>query len=568
MHDRREMLAMFKNQTLNRTICCLGVFLIVATLLVGLYHEPLSCIASLCLLWMLWRNNSRRGEMQIPLTTAVIITFVIAGCYGLSTMWAADQGMAIFGFVKFLPLPLFALTATQLSGSQRTSLLQMIPWIGVGTTILTGALGFFSKTAPYVFVNGRLAGTFQYPNTFALFLLVGMILLTTTPHKNYSWIAGIAVLAAGIAFTGSRTVFVLLILSIALLCVFFKDRCIRFVLAGSGLLLILSTVIYTVVTGDIASLGRYLTISLESSTLQGRLLYWQDALPIILRHPFGLGYMGYNSLLGSFQTGVYSLTHVHNEVLQLLLDIGWIPGVLFLYMIGRGVCSKTVDFRNKLCIGMIFLHTLMDFDLQFPIIWFILLLCLTEDVTEKTIHIHRGVTFAAVVMGCLCLYFGTVSGLYYTGKIETCAKLYPYHTQANSMLLQQAETAEEMDVFAQQVLKVNPSSSLAWSAKARAAYANGNFEWVIQYKEKAISLARYAKEEYLDYFEMLWVGYQLYLQNGDVASAEVCRQKLLIIPQMMEDVLASTSERAWRITDKPDLVLPDEYRQILQILQQ
>ena len=86
---------------------------------------------------------------------------------------------------------------------------------------------------------------------------------------------------------------------------------------------------------------------------------------------------------------------------------------------------------------------------------------------------------------------------------------------------------------------------------------------VIEYKERAIALARYSLEEYLDYFQMLHTGYQLYLQQGDRTSAEVCRQKLLNIPQQMEAVLQGTSPRGWRIQDQPELTLPEEYQRIL-----
>jgi len=241
--------------------------------------------------------------------------------------------------------------------------------------------------------------------------------------------------------------------------------------------------------------------------------------------------------------------------------------MLFLCMMIRGAFSKTADLRNKMCILIIFLHSLMDIDMQFPVIWFALVLCLTEDTATKTIYIRKGTLSAFVAIGCLCVYFGAVSSLYYIGNMELCSKIYPYHTQANAVLLQQAATPVETEEYADRILKVNDASSLAWSAKARVAYANGNFERVIQYKEKAISLARYAKEEYLDYFEMLWVGYQLYTQHGDTSSAEVCRQKLLSIPEMVGEVLEATSKRAWKITDKPDLTLPDDFKQILQMLQ-
>ena len=339
------------------------------------------------------------------------------------------------------------------------------------------------------------------------------------------------------------------------------------VLAGAAVLLVLLTAGYGLLTGDLSAWGRYLTISLESSTLQGRLLYWEDALPVILKHPLGLGYMGYAATVGSFQTGVYSLVHVHNELLQLMLDIGWLPAALLLWTVFRSLTAKDLPLACKLCAGVILLHSLMDFDLQYPVIWFVLLLCLSSaEPLPKTALLRRGVAPVCALLACLCLYLGLVSGLYYTGNTDLCARLWPGHTQANLLLLQQAETPEEMERQADRMLKYNCNSALALSAKARAAYASGNFQQVIAFKEQAIAMARYSKEEYLDYFQMLSVGYQLYLQNGDSASAEVCRQKLLSIPEQMEAVLADTSPRAWKITDKPDLSLPEEYTAFLSTL--
>ena len=75
-----------------------------------------------------------------------------------------------------------------------------------------------------------------------------------------------------------------------------------------------AALLFVAITGNQDTIGRFLTISLESSTLMGRLLYYRDVLPVILKHPFGLGYMGYYYAQGGFQTGVYATKFVHNEL--------------------------------------------------------------------------------------------------------------------------------------------------------------------------------------------------------------------------------------------------------------
>lgn len=56
---------------------------------------------------------------------------------------------------------------------------------------------------------------------------------------------------------------------------------------------------------NIAFLERFYVFSIKESTFVGRLLYYYDALPVIRKNPFGLGYMGYYYIQQSIQTGVY-----------------------------------------------------------------------------------------------------------------------------------------------------------------------------------------------------------------------------------------------------------------------
>ena len=92
-------------------------------------------------------------------------------------------------------------------------------------------------------------------------------------------------------------------------------------------------------------------------------------------------------------------------------------------------------------------------------------------------------------------------------------------------LLTVVEEPEEMERVADRILAMNPDNPLANNAKARVAYSNGDFGSMIGYKQQALEYYKYNLEEYLDYFNMLYVGYQLYLENSDPDSAEVCRKQ-------------------------------------------
>ena len=120
--------------------------------------------------------------------------------------------------------------------------------------------------------------------------------------------------------TGSRTVFVLGMLMLVVLAFRQKGERIFYLLILAGA--VCAGGIYGVLTGNLENIGRFLTISLGESTLQGRFLYWIDGISILKEHIWGLGYRGYCEIQGMYQTGVYKVQFIHNEYLQILLDIG------------------------------------------------------------------------------------------------------------------------------------------------------------------------------------------------------------------------------------------------------
>ena len=536
----------------------LGGILAVMPFLLGGFFEWTCCLLSLLLLVLLVYKLRQSKTLRVSLGLSGVAMAALPLCYLLTVLWAQDRGMSLPGFFKFLPLGLFVLLFLQEEPEQRDAALEVLPWSGAVMTLLGLPLSYLPVMDGHLLVAGRQAGFFEYPNTYALFLLLGLIVLATGAQRRWYHLALAAVLLAGIFLSGSRAVFMLLALTVIVIAIFIKERSVRLttlILFPAG---IAAAVVYVLVSGSAGSIGRFLTTSLHSSTLLGRLLYAQDALPVILRHPFGLGYRSYAYMQGSFQTGVYSVQTVHNDFLQLMLDAGWIPALLIAAAVFRSLFRRDNTLRRRLLLAVICLHGLFDFSLQYLSILLIFAAVLDYGSCReiKLKHgDHRFLTAIAATLAMGSLYFGAVTMLYYVGSYDKAAALDPCYTDALTALAMQSDTTVA-DEYAQRVLELNRYVAPAYRIRAMAAYSQGDMSNMIQYQELAISCAPYDKTLYTDYLQMLETGAALYAQAGDAQSAAVCREQMAAIPDMMQAVLQKTSRLGWMIDDKPDLTLP------------
>ncbi len=537
----------------------LGGILAIMPFLLGGFFEWTSCLLSILLLILLVRKLRQSKMLRVSLSLSGAAMAALPLCYLLTALWAHDRGMALPGFFKFLPMGLFVLLFLQEEPEQRDAALEVLPWSGAVMMLLCLPLSYLPAMDGHLLVAGRQAGLFEYPNTYALFLLLGVIVLATGTQRNWYHLALAAVLLAGIFLSGSRAVFVLLVLTAIAIAIFVKERSVRLttlILLPAG---IMAAVAYVLVSGKAGSIGRFLTTSLHSSTLLGRLLYAQDALPVILRHPFGLGYRSYTYMQGSFQTGVYSVQTVHNDFLQLMLDAGWVPALLIAAAVVRSLFRRGNTLRRRLLQAVICLHGLFDFSLQYLSILLIFAAVLDYD-NCREFKIKRAdqrfLTAVAAVLTAASLYFGTVTILYYVGSYSKAAALDPYYTDALvALAIRQGDTAAADD-YAQRVLELNRYVAPAYRIRAMAAYSQGDMANMIQYQKSAIACAPYDKMLYTDYLQMLETGETLYTQAGDTQSAAVCREQINAVPGMMEAALQNTSRLGWLIDDKPDLTLP------------
>lgn len=490
---------------------------------------------------------------------ALLLIFA-AAC--LTPLWAADKGMAVFGIVRFLPLVLFALLVMQ-DPKLPDTFLSLLPLSGCLVTVLSLVLlPWFSDT---LIVNGRLAGFFQYPNSFAAFLLCGLILQAMAERSKWD-LPVCLILIIGIILSGSKTVFVLTVLAIIAIALIRRQKKLTLFLAAS-LVLGLGAGLLAERMGLLSQADRFTEVTPSAGTFLVRLLYYRDALLPILKHPFGMGYLAYPAIQGTIQTGRYAVTYLHNGFLQLLLELGWIPGLAMAFCLGSGLLSKKQQPRKRLVLLFLLAHCMLDFDLEFSFFWLVLLSCLDFS-SGKEWRPKKPALIPLVLVLTLSLWLGTGDTLYRLGKTDLCLKVTPFHTQALTQELTQSSQAEEVDALADRILSLCPTHSVACSGKANAAFARGDMLSMMQHKEAAIAYAPYVNEEYLDYFRKVYTAMELYLRSGDQKSALYCRDKLLTIPAMMEETAQRTTPLAYRTGDDPTLTLPEEYKALLNALAQ
>ena len=532
--------------------------LLLSLVLSGGFNEYVGCVLSAIISVLLIVKIAQNRNLVVNINITSLSIAVITLLYLISCFYAIDSGMAFVGFLKFLPVLLYMLLLMQDKGIKE-HLIALLPYVALALGVLSLVLVFIPATRDYFTVSGRLAGFFQYPNTFALFLLVGELTALSKEKLKPIDIISALLLIILLLFTGSRAVFILAVFSNVLIIFFRKGKKVKILLGIVVAVLAVAVLLMLPLFNNSEIFSRYFTISFTESTFVGRLLYYFDAFPLILRHPFGLGYMGYYYVQQSIQTGVYSVMFIHNDFLQLLLDVGWIPCLLFVVGIIKSFFRKGNSAGKRIILLTVFLHCLFDFDLQFISMFFILLLFLNYN-DGKQLELKKGTVFvfSFVITGLLSLYFAVALGLAHFGFNQAADSMFPGNTQNKVDLLIAEDDIVTQNEIADRIISQNEYVQIAYSAKARYAFSQGDFESLISYKNKIFQIAPFSYDEYEDYCYMLIQGIQLYKQAGDEYSTEVCEQQLLKTADRLDRLDDKLSNLGRKIVDQPKTDLPDD----------
>lgn len=504
--------------------------------------------------------RAKKIYISKSMTSISISLFVFM--YFIVCLWAVDRGMAFMGAMKFFPVSVFLFLICQ-KVDEREKLIALLPLLGSLMTIFSFVMMQFEIFKSSVTVAGRLAGFFQYPNTYAVFMLVCLLIsIFRLNFKQLDWLEILYIIVEifGIYMSGSRTVFALTIFSLILVLAARKEK-LKMLL---GIFLV-----FGVIAGILffTEDGRELVLRISGmstgfSTFFGRILYVQDAVKLILKHPLGLGYYGYYFMQQEIQTGVYSVVNAHNELIQAMLDIGIIPGIFLYIGIVKSIFSSRTEARNKIVLTVLLLHSLFDYDLQFLIMWYVLILFIDLGTIKeykisgltKTVSAIVG----AAVIGC-AVSVGLSDLFYIINDFSKAEQMYEGNTLAKIDSLSEIESVEELQEKADEILKENEHVAIAYSAKARALFSQGEVEGFIKNKLTALQMAPYQYEEYTDYLDTLAYCVGEYIQKKDMDSAKSCLLRAEQVPGMLETVKKKTSMLGWKIKDRPEVTLSQEY---------
>lgn len=503
------------------------------------------------------------GTLRIYRSRSIIAFIVIFSCGVLTIFWGISGGEAAYGCAMLLAAGAWILLMMQVSDRDRKRAISIVPSVGVVMTACCGLLSLVPEWKGFVFEGNRLAGFFQYSNTMALYLLIGLLVFIweeyaepegrgrrKTRWQTYGYPL---ILVAGILWTGSRTTAVMLIVVlIAVLIKYPKARKYYGILIVAGGAAI---VIYALISGNTSGFARILTMG-QSSTFLGRLLYWQDAAGIIADHPLGLGYLGYYFVHTALQHGVYVLRYVHNEWIQVLLDYGIVAGAAFVYLFFREL-KKSRGLYRWILVLMGF-HMLMDFDLQYLIMVWLMLTCMDwREGGEWEVSLRHPVTVCSVVLSFgIFAWMGMADLFQQTGNYQLADVLYPWRVETKEQLMLAADQPEEIEGYARELLELNPYSGAACDMLALISLERGDYEDMIAYKERALHLQPYRTEEYEDYVADLRIAIESCEPGTEEYHAYVDR--LLEVPELLADVEERTAALAYRIADKPDFSLSED----------
>lgn len=559
----RQKVAVNKMKNQVEVSLKLEKFIFVAGLLVfgGFYDWNVTFLGSLLCLYVLLLYHGEHDRYKKEHKWFLWIPEIIFIFQLLVSFWAVDQSANIAGIMRGIVILLWMHICLQWDQNMREQLLYMIPDMGIVIVILGGLLFFNEKTRLFFWRAERLGGLFQYANTCALFLLLGIIICIfmrkrEKPDKGSNKLCisifKVFILLLGILLTGSRSILIIGFLWGIIYSVF--DR--KFGKIYTGVVIGVGTIlgVYYLFTGEgTQNISRIFTIMHSNSTLYGRILYDVDGISIMLRYPMGLGYLGYYYVQHALQTGVYTVRFVHNDILQIGLDYGMIPMLLFIiFIIWQLVKGKQPNWRKEI-LAVIVAASLVDFHMQYIFIDFIIILCL--DLGEKSIRQKRAerlenkIVFIALLAGFI-FYFIPYFAIY-NGKYQLALQFLPNNTDALHMAMMEAKDKAVAVAYTDQILKNNSYIADAYNVRSYAAAMDGDIKKVLKNQREVLKLEKYDINRYRSYDSLLE---HLALKCDEIGQKQMREQlekERADIRGQLEEVRGQTNPIAYKLRDVP-----------------
>lgn len=539
----------------------------------GVFYEYCAFAVGIVFLILLYKIARQKKQLVFVKSRNVYLYAVLIVSYLLVVIWAVDKEIAWEGFLKYLPGIFYFLLLMQFEKQEKQKIMEMIPLSGAIMCIISFVLGQIPQLHSMFFSeNGRLISFFQYSNSFALFLLLGIVIIANNQKNTLKDKILALALIVGIILTGSRTTFILAVCyGIYQIFKHRKNKKQIGIVIGIILISVCMGILVLVITDNLDNVSRLLQVSFTESTFVGRILYALDGIKLITQNPFGLGYMGYSYKYPEIQTADYNIKLIHNDFLQQALDTGIISMIVLLYLFIQNIVTrKTKPIKREMLIIML-LHMLFEFDMQFLVLHFIWVMLL-EDTEGRTIFlkVEKAKIVTAIttfIMITLFAYFGIATYAEKIGKYEMTLELLPNKTNASVQKMLQEQDEKEAEKLANTILKQNPYIGAAYKVKANNAYYAGNWEQMIEYQKKAITLNRYDITEYEEYILYISQALEQTIRQEKQEETKYLIKEAKQITAILENTKQTTHPLAYQIIDKPQLEFRGETKQYLEMLE-
>lgn len=498
----------------------------------------------------------RNGYINLPEQKEGFVWLSILLAAIGTVIWGVDRGDSFVGVLRVYSAFAFRIALLQLPGSCRQRLLDSLPDVGTAMTVLAIFASHIPGCAELFMEGRRLAGSFQYANTYALFMLIGIVVLHHREEKSWRTVCCYLILAVGLYLSGSRTVWVLYLGLETWIILSGKKN---WKMLAAAFLLMAFVAGISILEESYEGAGRFLTISVMESTFLGRLLYFIDALPMMLRYPFGMGYMGYFYMQQAMQTGVYRVRFVHNDILQVGLDYGFIVLGIFLICIANALLKKEKPRMEKELLVLILLGSLFDFHLQFQAILWTLILLMCESHNGR--HVGRkcgSASWLLLASGVINLIFflnGVGQVTFSTGDYALACRIAPWNSDAQLYRMLAQDTTEEAAVYAERIVRNNSYRKEAHQILAYYNMKKKDYLEMADEFEQAVMLDRFDDSMYEEFGRLLENAEIQCRVEGLENIGRLLSDKRSQIVEMKRDAIQNASYLAYLIDEKPKLTL-------------
>ncbi len=319
---------------------------------------------------------------------------------------------------------------------------------------------------------GRLMFVFQYANSSGLFFAVMAVICLCSDDKRIR----IASLLPIVALLLTQSVGAIVVFAVALVAIGIRtvrQQAMKPAILGAAC----AGVVIACIAAALLLPGRVMQ---ASQTFIERIVQMSDALGLLGGNiALGIGPDQWQFTYPAIQTAQYKAADVHCSYLQMGLDAGIIAMLLIVAMlvIGAWRAEKRGDFASCVCVTMVAVHALFDFDLMFAAIVMLTALLLAEPsnvssgegkVEQIANAVPRGKAASALCWcTALCALAASCGGIY----LDMSAGA----VQNASARADAAETAALLD--ASPILQKDP---IMQECLVSALYDSGDFKGAVK----------------------------------------------------------------------------------------